>query len=219
MYEKKIIILGNGPSIKKFQFKSIKNSLIIGTNNLIYNKLFSQNKNYIYTAYDKSFFKNNINWLNAINKSRCKIFFSKKDKNLVLNNLKIKIKNFDLLKTETKVKNFLNKFSTKKSLMSTVIIERALPLAIYLALKNKISVINLFGCEYNYFLKKNGSLSYRSYFYRKKNIFFKHTIHTSEKWKLVNIRKFLKIKSYLKNLKIKIIDNTKNGSLNFLNNL
>ena len=48
MYEKKIIILGNGPSIKKFQFKSIKNSFVIGTNNLIYSKIFSQNKNHIY---------------------------------------------------------------------------------------------------------------------------------------------------------------------------
>jgi hypothetical protein len=217
---KNIIILGNGPSIKKFRFKSIRNSFIIGTNNLIHNKIFSQNKNYIYTAYDESFFKNNnIKWLNAINRSKCQIFFSKNDKNSVLNDLKIKINNFDLLKRKTAVKNFLNKFSTNKNLMSTVIIERALPLAIYLAVKNKISVINLLGCEFNYFLKKNGRLSDRSYFYGKKNIFFKHTINTSEKWKLVNISKFLKIKSYLKSLKIKIIDNSKNGSLNFLNNL
>ena len=76
---KNIIILGNGPSIKKFRFKSTRNSFVIGTNNLIHNKTFSQNKNYIYTAYDESFFKNNnIKWLNAINRSKCQIFFSKK---------------------------------------------------------------------------------------------------------------------------------------------
>jgi len=218
MYEKKIIILGNGPSIKKFQFKSIKNSFVIGTNNLIYSKIFSQNKNHIYTAYDPSFFKKkNINWINAINRSKCKIYFSKKNKILISKKLKIKINDFDLLIKNKFVKRFIKIFSNKKKLMSTVIIERAIPIAIDLAIKNEISHIKLYGCEFNYFLKKNGNLSNKSYFYGKNNNFFEHTKVSADKWREFNVNQFKKIKVFLNNFEVFISDKTPNGSLNFLN--
>jgi len=216
MYEKNTIILGNGPSIKKFKYK--KNANVIGTNNLIYKKKFSQNKKYIYTAYDENFFKNNnIKWINAINKSKCQIYFSNQNKKFISKNLKIKVKNFNLLKKKKIVKDFIKKFSTKKKLMSTVIIERAIPIAIYLAINDNIKRIKLYGCEFNYYLKKNGKLSIKSYYYGKKNIFFKHKRTTADKWSKLNIKKFKKIKFYLNKFGIFISDKTPKGSLNFLN--
>ena len=215
---KYIKILGNGPSIKNFNYNFRDDNIIIGTNNIILDKKFSQNKNYIYTAYDKSFFKKkNVKWLNALNESKCQVYFTKKDYFYVKSFLKKKIKNFNFLKKYKFINKFIKKFSTYNNKLSTVIIERAIPLSLYIAMTYKIKFINLYGCEFNYYLNKKGKLTYKSYFYGNNNKYFRHTLDSATKWKEYNIKKFVKIKFYLNNLGLFIKDKTPNGSLNFLN--
>ena len=53
---KKIIILGNGPSIKKIDLNDFKKEIVIGTNNIYFKRKFTNIKNAYFTIYDKRFF-------------------------------------------------------------------------------------------------------------------------------------------------------------------
>ena len=65
----RIIILGNGPSIKKLNFDILKKEFVIGTNNIFLNKNFLKIKNSYFTVYDKRFF-------NPINKPLKEFFLN-----------------------------------------------------------------------------------------------------------------------------------------------
>lgn len=211
----KISIIGNGPSIKNLKLYKLKNSFIIGTNNIIKKKEFLLNKNYFFCAYDEGLLKDET-WIKKYFEFKGKSFLDFKYKNKTDYNFK---KSFKNIKAEKLVKNFLKKFGDRRKAVGTIVVEMAIPIAIYLAKRHKIKEIYLYGCEFNYKLKNN-KLSNKSYFYNSsKKVGFKHTLKSSEIWKKNNIIKFKKIKIFLLKEKIKIYDKTPKGSLNFLNKI
>lgn len=207
----RIIILGNGPSIKKLNFKVLKKEVVIGTNNIFLNKKFSKIKNSYFTIYDKRFFnpikeplkkfikkfKGNIYIPHKYKKEITKI----KKQKIIFDNKNLKIQ-----------KSFKKKFCNQKDLLGTVIIEMAIPLALYL----KVKKIILYGCEFDYKLKNN-QLSNKSYFYKSNlNQQFDHNQFTAKKWSEHQIRNFKKVNIFLKKNNIKLEDTTPGGKLFFL---
>ena len=63
------------------------------------------------------------------------------------------------------VNKFTEKFCNQKDLFGTVVIEMAIPLALFLKAKH---IVVLYGCEFDYKLKKN-KLTNKSYFYNIKS--------------------------------------------------
>lgn len=211
----KISIIGNGPSIKNLKLSKLKNSFIIGTNNILKKKSFLLNKNYFFCAYDEGLLEDKT-WIKNFLKFKGKTFLDFDYKKKTDYNFK---KNFRDIKKEKLVRSFLKKFKDRRRAVGTVIVEMAIPIAIYLARRYNISKVYLYGCEFNYKLK-NKKLSNHSYFYNSaKNVGFKHTFKSSESWKKNNILKFKKIKLFLSKEKISIYDKTPKGSLNFLNRI
>ena len=159
---KKIIILGNGPSIKKINFNNFKKEIVIGTNNIYLKKKFNEIKNAYYTIYDKRFFNPiEVQLKNFLKKFKGKIYLPNKYKKKVTKIIK---KNVIFDNTKNKLANkFAKKFCNQKDLLGTVIIEMAIPLALLLKAKH----IVLYGCEFDYKLKKN-RLTNSSYFYNVK---------------------------------------------------
>ena len=213
---KKILLIGNGPSIKNLKLYKLKNSFIVGTNNIIKKKEFLSNKNYYFCAYDEGLLEDKT-WIKNFLKFKGKSFLDfehrKKKSDFFFK------KNFKKIKEEKLVRSFLKKFGDRRRTTGTVIVEMAIPIAIYLAKRYKISEIYLYGCEFNYKLK-NKKLSNQSYFYNSvRNVGFKHTFKSSESWKKNNILKFKKIKIFLSKEKINICDKTPKGSLNFINRI
>jgi len=208
---KKIIILGNGPSIKEIDLNDFKKEIVIGTNNIYLKRKFTNIKNSYFTIYDKRFFNPIEKKLkNFLKKFRGKIYLPNKYKKKVKKI--IKKENFFKGTKNRLVNEFTKKFCNQKDLFGTVVIEMAIPLALFLKAKH----IVLYGCEFDYKLKKN-KLTNKSYFYNiksKKN--FDHNEISSRKWSLHQIKSFKKIQLFLKKNKILIEDKTKNGKLNFL---
>ena len=190
---KKIIILGNGPSIKKINLNDFKKEIVIGTNNIYLKKKFINIKNSYYTIYDKRFFNPIEKKLkNFLKNFRGKIYLPNKYKKEVEEI--IKKENFFKVTKNTLAKQFTKKFCDQKDLFGTVIIEMAIPLALFLKAKH----IVLYGCEFDYKLKKD-KLTSKSYFYNiksKKN--FDHTAISSRKWSLHQIKSLKKIQFFLK---------------------
>jgi len=208
---KKIIILGNGPSIKKINFNNFKKEVVIGTNNIYLKKKFNEIKNAYYTIYDKRFFNPiEVQLKNFLKKFKGKIYLPNKYKKKVTKIIK---KNVIFDNTKNKLANkFAKKFCNQKDLLGTVIIEMAIPLALLLKAKH----IVLYGCEFDYKLKKN-RLTNSSYFYNvKPKKKFDHDEISSKKWSKHQIKSFKKIRLFLKKNNILIEDKTLNGKLTFL---
>ena len=109
---KKVVILGNGPSIKFIKLQENKNTTFIGTNNIYLKKGFLALKNQYYTAYDNRFLKKK-DWLNFINSFKGNIFFPKRWQfnNHFKNNSK-KI-NFLITKFNLEKSNIIKRFKKK----------------------------------------------------------------------------------------------------------
>ncbi|MDA9627113.1 hypothetical protein N9S53_01485 [Candidatus Pelagibacter sp.] len=208
-------ILGNGPSLKFFKNTNKFNNFVIGTNNVFYLKQFNliNQENNFYTAYDERFFKKGFpEWVNQLERFKGKIFFpsawkNKKElKNIKNINYSFPKKNYNL------VKNYSKMFSNTDNLKSSVVINSAIPLALSLNVK----FINLYGCEFRYRLDVNSRLTNSSYFYNEKNYGFEHTKSTEQIWSNIQRQKLKKIKLFLAEHKVILIDKTINGNLNFI---
>ncbi len=216
---KKVVILGNGPSIKFIKLQENKNTTFIGTNNIYLKKGFLALKNQYYTAYDNRFLKKK-DWLNFINSFKGNIFFPKRwqfNNHFKNNSKKINflITKFNLEKSNI-IKRFKKKYCGSKDLEGTVLIEMALPLAIALGAKK----IFLYGCELNYNMTDD-NLNYNSYFYKKNNNneYFDHDKKSSLKWSQIQVKKIKNINLFLKSYDIKIIDFSLYGRLSFLRDI
>ena len=216
---KKVVILGNGPSIKFIKLQENKNTTFIGTNNIYLKKGFLALKNQYYTAYDNRFLKKK-DWLNFINSFKGNIFFPKRwqfNNHFKNNSKKINflITKFNLEKSNI-IKRFKKKYCGSKDLEGTVLIEMALPLAIALGAKK----IFLYGCELNYNMSDD-NLNYNSYFYKNNNNneYFDHDKKSSLKWSQIQVKKIKNINLFLKSYDIKIIDFSLYGRLSFLRDI
>ena len=216
---KKVVILGNGPSIKFIKLQENKNTTFIGTNNIYLKKGFLALKNQYYTAYDNRFLKKK-DWLNFINSFKGNIFFPKRwqfNNHFKNNSKKINflITKFNLEKSNI-IKRFKKKYCGSKDLEGTVLIEMALPLAIALGAKK----IFLYGCELNYNMTDD-NLNYNSYFYKNNNNneYFDHDKKSSLKWSQIQVKKIKNINLFLKSYDIKIIDFSLYGRLSFLRDI
>lgn len=215
---KKIVILGNGPSIKFLKLKNEMNTNFIGTNNIYLKKYFSNLNNQYYTAYDPRILAKK-DWLKFIKNYNGNIFFPNIWRlNKELKNINKKI-NYSLpfsnLNTNHIIKKYKKNYCDSKDLEGTVLIEMAIPLAIALGAKD----ISLYGCELNYKLSSN-NLTTNSYFYSNINNknHFSHDKKSSNKWSEIQTRKMKKINLFLKSHKIYINDFSLNGKLSFLKN-
>lgn len=213
---KKIVILGNGPSIKFVKLFNKKNTIFIGTNNIYLKKNFSFLNNQYYTVYDKRFLKKR-DWFNFLKSYRGNIFLPKNwqlKKNIKnkFNKLNFLFPNYNSNKKNL-IKKFKKKYCNSKDLEGTVLIEMAIPLAIALG-ANKIL---LYGCELNYKLVNN-KLNYNSYFYPKINNkeYFDHNKKTSQTWSKIQVDKIKNINLFLKLSNIRIIDFSLYGKLSYL---
>ena len=210
-----VSILGNGPSLKFFQKINSPNNLIIATNNIFFLKHFNviNQSNNFYTAYDERFFKKGFaNWFLNLQKFRGKIFFQsswKHRKELI----KLKKINYYLPKKNySLVKSYSKMFADTDNLKSSVVITRAIPLALSLGVK----VINLYGCEFKYKFNSNSKLTSGSYFYKEKNYGFEHSNLSAQIWSKIQYHKLKRIKSFLSNHNITLKDLTINGNLKFI---
>lgn len=216
---KKVVILGNGPSIKFIKLLENRNITFIGTNNIYLKKSFLTLKNQYYTAYDDRFLKKK-DWFNFIKSFKGNIFFPLRwqfNNHFKNNSKKINflITKFNLDKSNI-IKRFKKKYCGSKDLEGTVLIEMAIPLAIALG-ANKIF---LYGCELNYNMTDD-NLNYNSYFYKKTNNkkYFNHNKKSSLKWSQIQVKKIKNINLFLKSYDIKIIDFSLYGRLSFLRDI
>jgi len=207
-----VSILGNGPSVKFFKNFLFDSDLLIGTNNIFYLRdFFRTKKNKIFTAYDDRLLKNK-EWTENVLKFKQKIYFPPEwinhkkftQKKNIYYNLP-KMNNLIVFK-------YLKLFSDKIDLKTSVILEKAIPLAIACGATR----INLFGCEFNYKIDNQNNQTSKTYFYSKKNSEFEHTKKSESIWSELQIRKLKIINKFLLCHNIIIKDFSFSGKLCFL---
>ena len=188
-------ILGSGPSLSLFDFiKDTKNCKILYCNSLIYKNKFREIDNATYVAHDKRLYC--PEFVEKIKSISHKVIIEGDLKQIFIQN-KISLKNKTVIRNKKFLGNHLfQKMENIPDLERNVVLDLALPTALGLGAKN----IELFGCDFDYFLSGNNKPGYAV----KNKGRFDHTYESAQIWAKRSSIFFQKITDFFSNHNISI---------------
>ncbi len=190
-------ILGNGPSLAKYEFVKYRNVLTIGTNRLLFVDRFWQCTSPVFCFSEERLLKDKVFIDLVVQKSRnYKVFAS--DKIISgINKLGFDGKHIQsvdkILQSFNLLQKFRKQFPVPGELEKTVVIDVAIPVA----LMYQCADIVFFGCEFSYGNKNQNVSKNPDYFLQRDEFIFDHSNQSAINWSDINVQRMIDIKKWL----------------------
>lgn len=195
-------ILGNGPSLELSHQLYKDYDLVLITNRLLWEDLekLSRQSRLIYICADERF-GHSEEWTHTLATFNHEIVLSHRLFQLVANDLIRKdVLSFDRLSHLDITINVLNILPPEKDLLTNVVLDLGIPLALDL----HATQIDLFGCTFDYSLSNNNMEPEYFTNYESHGATFDHTVKSAIEWSQQSIKKFSKLTQFLRSYGISL---------------
>jgi hypothetical protein len=176
----KIALLGNGPSLRLNLEEYKDYNVIIFSNRLLWENFESlgETTKLVYICGDERFGKS-VEWCKELDKSKFTFILSDKLYSMVRDQLNLRpIHSFSFLDFSTLVINFLQEFPPPEDLLSNVILDLGVPVALNLGGQS----IELFGCDFDYKISEMNTTPVYFGGYKVRGASFDHTENSASAW-------------------------------------
>lgn len=196
----KIALLGNGPNLR-LNLEEYKDfNVIIFSNRLLWENFESlgATRELVYICGDERFGKS-AEWRKELAKSRFTFILSDKLHSMVRDQLNLRPTHcFSSLHLSTLVLNFLQEFPPPEDLLSNVILDLGVPVALNLGGQS----IELFGCGFDYKISEINNNPVYFGGYKVRGASFDHTESSASAWSELSQIRFKSMVRYLAEYKI-----------------